>query len=145
LPFELLQYIQTCLKLLPTTMKLRNFLFSEADICFTTIGPQKKGLQEMIPIFSTDKILRSGNTVTEANRCGIPFLLCFTHKTLLRRLQQLTYKHLMQGDRTVTPHTHSVDGQMYRACTASTFSMGFTCNQKIRQKETNYLIWFGKQ
>lgn len=35
---------------------------------------QKKGLWEMIPIFYTDKIV-SGNTISEAIRCGIPFLL----------------------------------------------------------------------
>lgn len=69
---------------------------------------------------------RRRKTITIANRCGISFLLCFTHKTLLRRLRQLTYEHLMLGARIIPPHTHSVDGQVYKACVASTYSMEFT-------------------
>lgn len=46
----------------------------ELSVSEVYIWLQKKGLWEMIPIFSTDKIL-SGNTISEAIRCGIPFLL----------------------------------------------------------------------
>lgn len=130
LSFELLQYTQSYLKLLPTTTKSRNFLFSQAYIFSFRTWTAEKGALGNDPYLLHWQIL-SGNIITEANRCGIPLLCCFTHKILLRRLHQLTYKHLMQRDRTIPPHWW-MDGPIYGACIVSTYSTGCTGNQKIR-------------
>lgn len=76
--------------------------------CFAVTRLQKKHLWETIPIPSIDKII-SRNITTEVDRHGIPFSIHFTFKTLLRRLQQLSYKHLMLGDRIIPPRIHSVE------------------------------------
>lgn len=107
--------LKSYLKLLPTTTKSRNFLFSQAYIFSFGTWIAEKGALGNDPYLLHWQIL-SGNTITEANRSGIPLLCCFTHKILLRRLHQLTYKHLMQGARTIPPYTHWIDGGCMVKC-----------------------------
>lgn len=106
--------------------------FQRITPCFTTTRLQEKGLQEMTSIFSTDKIIRSGNTITEANRWIFPSSSLHPSNIPQKATVPYLYTSNAGGQNIPSMYLYLVDGQIIRESVASTHSMGFTCNQKIK-------------